>query len=105
MPLSLELAKAITRIPVEFTRRGLTFFGRNDWWIFIAVMDDRTCPQCRPKEGMPYMGVELRGIFPYLRIIGPNMIAGLGVDDRGLVHPNCRCFLVRDLSTEWAMVT
>jgi hypothetical protein len=93
------IVEAHTRIPPEFTRQGLTFFGPNDWWLFIAAGVD-PCPDCKGRDGMPYNGSELRSEFTYLRITGPNTIMGMGANDRGLVHPHCQCMLTRQFEAE-----
>lgn len=79
--------EAQKRIPGPL--RGYGFFGENDWWLFIAVMDNHTCMQCQDyaDRGI-FNGVDLRRLFPYLEVESENRVWAN-------VHPNCRCFLVR----------
>jgi len=82
------------------TRPGVTFFSEADTWLFNARADTKVCRLCRLYEQWGEIrGDQLRTEFPYLKIIDENMIAGSEPDGRGLVHPNCRCFLTRLLAT------
>jgi len=69
--------------------KSLTFFGKNDLWMYLAIMDDRTCDTCiRYDTADVWHGNELRREFPYLEIHDENTI-------RVNAHPNCRCLLIR----------
>jgi len=73
----------------------------HDVWLFQAVMDTRVCDLCRKYEtANEWNGNGLRSEFPYLRILDENTIGGPGSDGDGLVHPNCRCRLVRSIGYE-----
>jgi hypothetical protein len=88
----VEAVKATRRIKPE--HRGefnATFFSRLDFWTYHAVFDTKLCDRCaeHAKTKM-FAGSDLRRIFPNLEIIDVNIIAAN-------VHPNCRCFLMRQL--------
>jgi len=57
-------------------------------WTFQAVPDDTTCPVCMSKDLNIYYGDELQQKFPYL-VVESNWVI------RPMVHPNCRCMLMR----------
>ena len=87
----IKVVKAVReakkRIPARFSH--LTFFSHEDWWIYHAVLDDRTCPICRDyASGDMLNGSFVRAAFPYLQIVDENTI-------RVNLHPNCRCWLER----------
>lgn len=86
----IKVVKAVreakNRIPAKF---NVTFFSHEDWWIYHAVLDNRTCRICRDyAEGEILNGSYLRAAFPYLEIIDENTI-------KVNLHPNCRCWLER----------
>jgi len=87
--------EAKKRIPN--VRTPTTFFSVHDVWLFQARMDTKVCPLCRAYEtSNEWNGNVLRSEFPYLMILDENTIGGRDGGD-GLVHPNCRCRLVRKL--------
>lgn len=86
---------AIKRRP-EPQRVAVTYFSEHDTWLFQEVIDARLCPECRAyaeRNGGSYTGLHLRGTFPYLMIQDLNMI-------KVNVHPNCRCYLAREIEPE-----
>lgn len=74
------------RIPDNLS--GQSFFGEFDFWLFMAIEDDVTCFSCKVLDKIVFTGLELRGAFQYLQIVDGNTILAL-------VHPNCRCVLLR----------
>jgi len=57
-------------------------------------MDNRTCPACNEMDRVgKFIGLHLRRYFPYLEIVDVDTI-------KANVHPNCRCYLVRQLEAE-----
>jgi len=99
--------KAKRRIAREDYRPGVTFFSAHDTWLYQAVYaptpkGNPTCPLCRNYEMMSdnmggFQGNFIRALFPYLTILDENTIGGPDPSGDGLVHPNCRCKLVRKL--------
>lgn len=89
--LDTELDEARGRIPDQW--KGVyTFYGRSDWWLYVAIHDDVTCKTCQGWESWEWFpGDALRKYFPYHEISSPNYI-------KPNVHPNCRCILIRK---EW----
>lgn len=86
---AVEAVEAYRRIPDKL--KHLTFFSHDDWWIYHAVLDGRTCPQCEAyAKGVEaqFSGEFLRSMFPYLEIVDEDTIMAN-------VHPNCRCWLER----------
>ncbi|MEM3463623.1 MAG: phage minor head protein [Candidatus Bathyarchaeia archaeon] len=61
-------------------------------FLYVAVGDDRTCPECAGFNGQLFTEEEAERVFPYLekdtRVWHPN------------VHPNCRCKLTLQYETE-----
>lgn len=55
-------------------------------FVYVAVGDERTCPECAGFNGQIFMDEEAEAVFAYLKrdatVWHPN------------VHPNCRCRLV-----------
>ena len=91
----VEVVKAIQRIPKPI-RPDVTFFSENDVWLFQARQDTKVCQLCQKYEtAYQWRGNNLRLEFPYLTILDQNTIGGSEPDGDGLVHPNCRCRLVR----------
>lgn len=91
----VQVVKATQRI-LEPQRRNVTYFSENDLWLFNAVMDTKVCQTCRIAERIEYFrGNNLRVNFPNLVILDEFTIGGPEADGGGLVHPHCRCFLVR----------
>jgi hypothetical protein len=82
----LAWQEAQARIPSWL--RGNTFFSERDFWVFTAVMDDRTCFHCNILDKVLFTGLELRLAFPYLEIIDVKTVLAR-------VHPHCRCILTR----------
>jgi hypothetical protein len=71
------------------TRSGVTFFSVKDQWLYVAVLDGKTCDLCRSHEDKgTFLGNELRRTFPDLEVIDEDMI-------QVHAHLNCRCFLIR----------
>jgi len=88
----MEAAVAVAAV-IEARKRinfdtAKTFYGANDRWHFIAIVDDRTCTHCMDKDGQEYTGSYLRSFLPYHVIDNEDTI-------RANVHPNCRCILLR----------
>ena len=85
------------RIPVG-QRPGVTYFSMYDTWLFDATLDSKVCDLCRYyEEWGEIRGDLLRTEFPFLVILDENTIGGPGVGGDGLVHPNCRCRLIRKI--------
>jgi hypothetical protein len=55
-------------------------------FIFIALVDNRTCDHCQQYDGRAFTDEEALTIFPYLQV-------GRTVWEPK-VHPNCRCKLI-----------
>jgi len=100
--------KAKRRLPPQNERRDRrTFFSAHDIWLFQAVYSptpkgNPTCPLCRNYEMMSdnmggFQGNFIRALFPYLTYLDDNTLGGPEAGGDGLVHPNCRCKLVRKL--------
>lgn len=79
--------EAQKRIPLHLT--GTSFFGIHDFWYYLAIMDDRTCPTCKIFSKGVFQGSDLRAIWPYLEIIGEDEILPRVHSDK------CRCILLR----------
>ena len=80
--------------------KGLTFFSSEDVWLYEALADTKVCPDCQNYEDMAsqmggFSGNFLRSLFPWLTVLDTGTIGGPGNGGDGLVHPNCRCRLVR----------
>lgn len=88
----VEAVKAVESQRIDIARRyGVTFFSEQDVWLFQEVPDERLCSVCRMAATIEqFRGNNLRMNFPYWEIIDENMI-------KANVHPNCRCFLVRQI--------
>jgi hypothetical protein len=86
---AIRAVEAVQRIPQD-TPKQLTFFSKNDEWIFTAVVDNKVCDLCLQYENQTFTGDELRGKFPFLEIDSLETISPK-------VHPNCRCHLDRIL--------
>jgi hypothetical protein len=86
---AVEAVEAKQRVPAD-TPRAITFFSKNDEWIFTAVMDNDVCFDCRQYENKTFTGDMLRSLFPFLEIQDLETILPH-------VHPNCRCHLDRTL--------
>jgi len=83
------------------TRYGVTFFSVHDVWLWQSALDSKVCPVCDANEDKgEFRGNHLRARFPYLVILDENTIGGPGAGGDGLVHPNCRCRLVRKLEKD-----
>lgn len=99
MVKAVEITGAIKRRS-EPQRRDITYFSENDVWILDTYATRSTggeiCPTCRAAERIgQFRGNNLRMNFPNLVILDENTIGGPEPDGGGLVHPHCRCFLVR----------
>ena len=70
----------------------------HDVWLFDARSDTKVCPKCLAYDGQIFHGNHLRARFPHLQILDVGTIGGKGPDGTGLVHPNCRCQLLRVMS-------
>lgn len=57
-------------------------------WGYEAEIDDRTCDICRGYDGDTFTEEEVIEEFEYVRKVGVYVW-------RPMVHPNCRCRLVR----------
>jgi len=95
----IDLQKAKKRIDFE-TRPGVTFFSGQDIWLYDPREDNITCEDCRNYADMAasmggFNGNMIRSLFPWLMILDENTIGGQGEGGDGLVHPNCRCRLIR----------
>ena len=73
---------------------NVTFFGSNDQWIFLQSDHPNMCKVCQGLDQDQYFGNEIRGLFPYLQIVGENTI-------NPSVHPSCSCILSRVFTVEW----
>lgn len=83
-----------SRIPPEL--EAFTFFGEQDLWLFDARGDTTVrCPLCFNHDGNIFPGTNIRFNWPYLVIMSQNMIGGPAAGGDGLVHPNCRCRILR----------
>ncbi len=92
---AVEGAKLRKDIPL---RPGVTFFSKQDYWLYQEIQDERICQVCRANADIGvFNGLHLRARFPYLVILDENMIGGLESGGGGLAHPNCRCFLIRQI--------
>lgn len=92
----VEVVKAVEAYSILIPRRyGVTFFSKQDTWLYQAVEDERLCPICdRHADTHIFNGLHLRAKFPYWEIIDENTIkahAHMPRDD------NCRCYLVRKI--------
>lgn len=93
----VEAIKSIERIP-QPQRPRITYFSENDLWLFQASTHEPpdVCITCRTAETIEqFRGNHLRLNFPNLVILDDNTIGGPEPDGGGLVHPHCRCFLIR----------
>jgi len=83
----VKAVDALKRIPHEL--RYVTFFSKEDVWVYHFVSDDRICERCRTYGMQEYFaGNELRKEFPDLVIQSTEVLYAS-------VHPNCRCYLTR----------
>ena len=64
------------------------FFTKNDVWLFVGELDDRSCERCMSYDGLTFTGEVVLGLFPWLEVESLMTI-------RPMVHPNCRCTLER----------
>jgi len=85
----VEAVEAKKRLPFDVPK-AITFFSKNDEWIFTAVIDNNVCHNCLQYENQPFTGNLLRTKFPNLEILDLETI-------HPHVHPNCRCHLDRIL--------
>jgi hypothetical protein len=86
------LLEARERIPDHL--RHLTFFSREDWWVWVTA-GTAPCETCQRYSGMIFSGTRIRRFFKYLEVTDANTIGGPSAADRGLAHPNCYCYLRR----------
>ena len=86
---AIEAVEATKRINIDVPK-AITFFSKNDEYIFTAVYDNNVCDLCLQYEHNTFTGDELRGLFPFLEIQDLETILPH-------VHPNCRCHLDRIL--------
>ena len=94
----VQAVEAVKRIPPG-QRPGITYFSVYDVWLFQARSDTKVCDLCRHyEEWGEITGNMLRAEFRYLTILDENTIGGQEPDGGGLVHPNCRCYLMRQIS-------
>ena len=96
---------ALKRIPKPLEHPELTYFSENDIWIFdteaIRTTGVGPCRLCDTADRISrFRGNNLRMNFPNLVILGQNTIGGPEADGGGLVHPHCRCLLVRLIGEE-----
>ena len=100
----VEAVKAVQRIQPEHRHQPgekTTFYSKHDIWLYDARMDSKVCPKCRYYEEIgQFLGNHIRLIFPNHKIQDVNTIGGPEPDGGGLVHPNCRCLLVRKIGGE-----
>lgn len=85
--------EARQRIPLTVDT-GITYFSELDQWFFRAISDDRICDSCTELDGSILVGSVLRTGLPYMEILDEDTI-------RALVHPNCRCLLLRLTKTPY----
>lgn len=101
MLTAIKIAQTAAKKRIDFpTRPGVTFFSGQDIWLFEARSDTKVCDQCRSYESQAEAmgglnGNFIRALFPWLSRIDENTIGGPGEGGDGLVHPNCRCRLIR----------
>lgn len=99
--MSMSKLVSLIHLVHEAKQRGLdlydkTFFSRLDQWFFRAISDGRICPVCAELDGSIWPGNILRSGFPWLGDpIDQDVIGGQDSENNGLVHPNCRCRLIR----------
>ena len=90
---AVQVVEAIKRIPEPRTQQ--TYYSQFDIWLF-QTGGPNPCELCRHYEtANEWRGDQLQTEFPYHKILDENKIGGSEPDGRGLVHPNCFCFLVR----------
>lgn len=82
---AVQLVKA-TQTAARFDR--FDFFTKNDVWLFVGELDDRSCERCISYDGLTFTGEVVLGLFPWLEVETLMTI-------RPIVHPNCRCTLER----------
>ena len=88
---AVEAVQAVEKLwKPQVYRDDVTFFSSQDIWVFIPSWDAKQCDVCGEYAlGTPeYTGDKLRSIFPYLEIDDDATI-------HAMVHPNCRCILIR----------
>jgi hypothetical protein len=91
---AIEAVQAVIAVEGAQRRKApgfepITFFGRNDWWVYHAEVDPKLCDKCAANlKHYLFNGAHLREKFPYLVIVDENTIIAN-------VHPNCRCYLTR----------
>jgi hypothetical protein len=83
------VVEAVKRINIDVPA-AITFFSRNDEWIYTAVYDNVVCDDCLQYENETLTGDMLRSLFPFLEIQDLETIMVNA-------HPNCRCRLERVL--------
>jgi hypothetical protein len=77
-------------------KASTTFFGKQDRWVYHAIFDDRIDDECLQWTRAPvYQGNQIRRLWPYLTIHSHDKIGGPDPNGKGMVHPNCRCWLER----------
>lgn len=57
-------------------------------WGWETEIDDRTCDRCRALDGEVFNEEDVISQFPYVRKVGKYVW-------RPMLHPNCRCRLIR----------
>jgi len=55
-------------------------------YMFVAVVDDKTCQQCMQHDTKTYTQDDIARLFPYAQTVDYSLI-------KALIHPFCRCFL------------
>lgn len=86
-------------------RKAVTYFSIHDIWLWdtraTRTSGDPICPVCRGHEDTgEFRGNHLRAKFPHLVILDMNTIGGPESGGGGLVHPWCRCYLIRKIVEE-----
>jgi hypothetical protein len=57
-------------------------------YMYVAVVDDRTCDPCLKHDTRTYTGDQLLGLFPYLQgTVGDSVLLPI-------VHNHCRCMII-----------
>lgn len=91
---AVEAVKATQRIDRTQYPIPTTFFSHKDVWHYVAMTDDRTCNEClRWEEDPQFTGDMLRSFFPNLTIVDADLI-------EVHIHPNCRCYLERQVEEQ-----
>lgn len=85
------MQRCITSLTVKSPAYDLLFgeflYESTRYWMYVAVMDERTCMRCDQYSAAVFTTAEVHRYFPFATEVGHDLI----YPD---VHPNCRCLLV-----------